>query len=342
MEYFNIAKPYILPVIFILAGLISSRIFNSFVAVKLQKLANLTSWGGDDIFLKNIKKYISFWLIIGGFYLAFETGVFPISITYPASKIFLVLFVISAAFAISNIIGTAVASYTGKYNTEFHNLGILMIILRSLIIGIAVLMLLQTFGMKITPLLGALGVGSMAAGFALKDTLANFFAGIQILMSKQLHVGNFIQLSSGMEGTITDITLRNTTLIDRSNNTIVVPNAELAIATIVNYSIPTPNLRVKVDCGVAYDSDLDRVEELVISTAKEIMHNVKGAIPDFEPRMRFHTFGESSIDFTVVMRAANFSAQHLVRSEFVKLLKKRFDENNIEIPFPIRTIKRDE
>ena len=145
-----------------------------------------------------------------------------------------------------------------------------------------------------------------------------------------------------MEGTITDITLRNTTLIDRSNNTIVVPNAELAIATIVNYSIPTPNLRVKVDCGVAYDSDLDRVEELVISTAKEIMHNVKGAIPDFEPRMRFHTFGASSIDFTVVMRAANFSAQHMVRSEFVKLLKKRFDENNIEIPFPIRTIKREE
>ncbi len=331
-------QPFILPVFFIFLGIFSAWVFKKWIIKRLEVLTGMTKWSADDVFLRTIKKYVSLWLVLGGFFLAIDTNAFPESITEPVNKLLLVIAVLSAAIAGANLVGLTVTNYSRRYGAEFYNLGILMIIIRGLIIGIAILMLLQTFGMKITPLLGALGVGSMAAGFALKDTLANFFAGIQILISKQIHVGNFIQVRSGLEGTISDITLRNTTLVDRNNNTIVVPNSELAAATIVNYSIPNPNLRVKVDCGVAYDSNLEEVEKIVLETAKDVLNMVPGAVKDFKPNMRFHTFNDSSIDFTVVMRAVDYGAQHRVRSEYIKLLKKRFDEKGIEIPFPIRTI----
>ena len=340
MDFIEIVKPYFIPLFIVLAGFLSAWIFNRIIFHKLKLFTLKTRWSGDDVLLSIFKKYISLLLILGGVFLALSTKIFPDSIALPVDKIILVIFVMSIATATASLVGALFSSYTRKYDNKLLNLGILMILIRSLIIGIAILILLQTFGMKITPLLGALGVGSMAAGFALKDTLANFFAGIQILMSSQIQVGNFVQLSSGLIGTLTDIPLRNTTLVDRSNNTIVVPNSELAAATLVNYSIPNANLRVKVDCGVAYDSDLELVEKLVLETAKHILTTVEGAVSDFEPNMRFHTFNDSSIDFTVIMRAIDFTSQHTLKSEFIKLIKKRFDENGIVIPFPIRTIYR--
>ncbi len=340
MESIKFIQPFFLPIGLLLAGFVTAWIFNRIIYQKLKRFTGMTSWTADDILLKILKKYISLWLIIGSIFLALETGVFPKAFTEPANKVVLIIFVLSLATATASIVGAIISSYTRRYDNQFFNLGILMIIIRGLIIGIAVLILLQTFGMKITPLLGALGVGSMAAGFALKDTLANFFAGIQILISRQIQVGNFVRISSGLEGTVADITLRNTTLVDRSNNTIVVPNSEMAASTIVNYSIPNANLRVKVDCGVAYNSNLEKVEQIALETAKYILSTVDGAVRDFEPNLRFHSFNDSSIDFTVIMRAVDFPSQHTVKSEYIKLLKKRFDENGIVIPFPIRTIYR--
>ena len=338
MDIIRAIQPYFFPIALILMGILVAWVFNGIIFLKLKRLTDKTKWAGDDVVLKISKKYITLWLVLVGISLAMATKVFPDSITEATNKIILVIFVLSIAIATANLVGSMLSSYTRRYDNQVFNLGILMMIIRGIIIGIAVLILMQTFGMAITPLLGALGVGSLAAGFALKDTLANFFAGIQMLMSKQIQVGNFVRISSGLEGTITDITLRNTTLIDRSNNTIVVPNSELAIATILNYSIPTANLRVKVDCGVAYDSDLELVEQIALSTARDVLQMVRGAVHDFEPNLRFHTFNDSSIDFTVIMRAVDFPSQHVVRSEYIKLLKKRFEENGIVIPFPIRTI----
>jgi len=225
-----------------------------------------------------------------------------------------------------------------KFGTRFQNSALFINIVRGIIITMGIVMLLQTFGISITPILGAMGIGSLAAGFALKDTLANFFAGIQILASKQLRTGDFIQLSDGQKGYITDITLRNTTLLSRDNNTIVVPNAQFAVETVLNLNIPMKYMRVKIDCGVAYDSDLDKVEGVVRETAEYVMKNVPGGIPDFTPRFRFHTFADFSINLTVIMRADDYPAQWEIRNEFIKRLKTRFDEEGIEIPFPVRTL----
>jgi small-conductance mechanosensitive channel len=93
-----------------------------------------------------------------------------------------------------------------------------------------------------------------------------------------------------------------------------------------------------VDVGVDYASDLGHVERVVMEVGCEVMAEVAGGVPEFEPFIRYHTFGDSSINFTVILRAREFVDQYLVKHEFVKRLHTRFNQESIVIPFPIRTI----
>jgi small-conductance mechanosensitive channel len=95
---------------------------------------------------------------------------------------------------------------------------------------------------------------------------------------------------------------------------------------------------VLVQVGVDYASDLGRVEQFVSEVGGEVMAQVRGGVPDFVPFIRYHTFADSSINFTVILRAKEFTDQYLITHEFVKRLHVRFDDEGIVIPFPIRTI----
>jgi small-conductance mechanosensitive channel len=98
-------------------------------------------------------------------------------------------------------------------------------------------------------------------------------------------------------------------------------------------------MSVYVRCGVAYDSDLEGVEAAAISVARDVLKRVEGADPKWEPVVRWKEFGDSSIQFVTVLRVKEFSAQFLLQSDFIKALHRRFREENIEIPFPIRTLQ---
>ena len=90
--------------------------------------------------------------------------------------------------------------------------------------------------------------------------------------------------------------------------------------------------------GVHYNSDLEHVERVTIEVAKEMQETVKGAIPSFQPFIRYHTFDNSSINFTVILRAREFVDNYLMKHEFIKALHARFNREGIVIPFPIRTL----
>jgi small-conductance mechanosensitive channel len=122
------------------------------------------------------------------------------------------------------------------------------------------------------------------------------------------------------------------------NNTVLVPNAKLAQAIVINYHLPDKELAVLVNVGVDYESDLEQVERVTCDVARDVMRTVPGGVPQFEPFIRYHTFGESSIDFTVILRASEFVDQYLVKHEFVKRLHQRYRHEGIAIPFPIRTL----
>lgn len=203
---------------------------------------------------------------------------------------------------------------------------------------IGLLIALNGIGVSITPMLTALGVGGLAVALALQEPLANFFAGLFITLAGQIRLGDYVKLDSGQEGYVADFSWRSTRLRMLANNLVVVPNAKLAQAVVINHHLPSAELAVLVELGVDYSSDLSHVERVVVEVARRVMREVPGGVPEFEPFVRFHTFGESSVDFTVILRASEYVAQYLIKHEFVKRLHERFDAEGIVIPFPIRTV----
>jgi small-conductance mechanosensitive channel len=161
---------------------------------------------------------------------------------------------------------------------------------------------------------------------------------MQVTLAGNVRVGDFIKLESGEEGFIEDIHWRATRVRTLPNNFVLIPNSRLAQSVVTNYSLPSADLAVLLDVGVHYASDLEQVERVTREVARTIMKTVPGGVPDFDPFIRYHTFGASSIDFTVILRAREFTDRFLVKHEFVKALARRFAQEGIVIPFPIRAI----
>jgi small-conductance mechanosensitive channel len=156
--------------------------------------------------------------------------------------------------------------------------------------------------------------------------------------SNQLKPGQYVRLSSGEEGYIVDINWRTTNIRQLANNMIIVPNSQMTSAIIINYDSPEKELSILFDVGVGYDSDLEHVEQVTIEVASEVMQEVAGGVSDSVPFIRYNQFNDFSINFTVIMRGTEFVDQYLIKHEFVKRLHRRYREENIVIPFPIRTL----
>jgi small-conductance mechanosensitive channel len=207
---------------------------------------------------------------------------------------------------------------------------------------IGLLIVLNALGISITPILATLGVGGLAVALALQDTLANLFAGFHIIVSKQVRIGDYVKLESGQEGYVTDINWRTTKIQMLANNVVLVPNDKLAKVIVTNYYLPEKNMSVLVQVGVHYGSDLGKVEEITCDVARRVLREITGGVPDFEPFIRYHTFGDSSINFSVILRVGEFVNQYLVKHEFIKRLHERYAREGIVIPYPIRAINYDQ
>lgn len=119
---------------------------------------------------------------------------------------------------------------------------------------------------------------------------------------------------------------------------IIIPNSRLADSVLINYSLPEPELTLKFEVGVSYDSELEKVEEVAIDVAKKVLKEILDRESTEELFVRFQSFDSSSINFTVFMKVKDYRAQYLVRHEYIKRLHRRFKEEGIEIPFPTRTV----
>jgi len=153
-----------------------------------------------------------------------------------------------------------------------------------------------------------------------------------------VRIGDWIEISSGETGKVIDITWRDTTIQQRRNNIIIVPNSTLASSNITNFNLPKRELHIRVNSGVSYDSDLEHVERIAYEVGEYVMKEVKGGVPSHKPRVRFNEFGESSINFYVNLRLSDYDRQFVITHECIKRLHKRFNEEGIVIPYPIRTL----
>lgn len=330
--------PYFIFIGIFILSVILGVIFKKVVHSRLLRLSEKTSWKGDDIILRAVGKSVLLWFILGGFYLAIDYLSISAELEHGFRIFIFVIFILSLTIAISKITVELLKLYSEKTGGAFPSTTMFNNLIRIVIITIGLLMIFQTLGISITPALTALGVGGLAISLALKDTLSDVFAGLHILISKKMKPGDMISLESGEKGTVENISWRNTGIRDRLNNLIIIPNSKLSTAMVTNYNYPVQEVAMRVRCGVSYDSDLEHVEKVTIEVAQEVLKEVDGGITDSEPSLVFLNFGESSIDFRVKLLAKDFDGGLMVQHEFIKRLKKRYDEEGINIPFPIRTI----
>lgn len=328
----------IISIAFIISGLLIGIIVEKIILVKLKKIAAKTKWEGDEIIISSIHGIAILWFGVAGIYGAMLNLPLNPTLLNVLQKILLVLILFSATGVLAKLAVGFIQLHSKKTAGALPSASLFINLTRIIIFAIGILIILQSLGISITPLLTALGVGGLAVALALQPTLSNLFAGLQIIVSKQVEVGDYIKLDSGEKGYVTDISWRNTTIRELPNNLVVVPNSKLADTIIINYNQPQREMSVIIQVGVSYDSDLEKVEKVTINVAKAVLQKVTGGQSEFEPFIRYHTFGDSSIDFSVILRVKEFVNKYLVKHEFIKALHKRFNKEGINIPFPIRTV----
>jgi small-conductance mechanosensitive channel len=222
-----------------------------------------------------------------------------------------------------------------KYEVVRHTQAFGSVLVHILVYFLGALVLLDSMGISVTPIVASLGLGSLAVALALQPTLENFISGFQILIDRPIQPGHYIKLDTGEEGFVERIGWRSTWVRQLPNNMVIIPNKQLVNARLLNYNYPSAELAILVEVGVHYRSDLEKVERVAIEVGEEVLKRVPGGVPDFKPLVRFHTFGASSIDFTVVLRGREFTDNFVIKHEFIKALSARFAREDIVIPFPI-------
>lgn len=257
---------------------------------------------------------------------------------YDLDHALLAMIVVVVSVGSAKVAGEAVHAGAVSHAGTSGSATIFVSITRVVVWTIGGLVLLDSLGIAVTPLLTALGVGGLAVALALQDTLSNLFAGIHILASRKVLPGDFIQLDNGMQGYVVDTNWRSTIIRQVPNNILVVPNATVASSIVTNFHLPEHELSVTVQAGVCYESDLEHVEEITIEVGREVMQEVDGAVPGHEPTIRYTDFGDSSVNFNVGLRAAEVTKQGLITHEFIKRLHRRFQKEGISFQSPNETI----
>ena len=316
--------------------------FGKFLVIsRLGALARRTPGRWDDAVVPAIGRRVPFWSVLVGIYIAAGLWVLAPNIANALDKALYVAAAASLTFLVAEVLVKLVRTHGPAIDPTLPTTTITENIVRIVVVLLGLLVILNGLGLSITPMLTALGVGGLAIALALQDTLANLFAGLYLTVAKQVRIGNYIRLASGEEGYLVDIDWRASRLRQLSNNTVLIPNAKLSQSIVTNFHLPERELGVVIEATADYGSDLDRVERIATEVARDVMQTVPGGVSTFEPVVRFHTFGDPGINFSVVLQAREFVDQFLVKHEFVKRLHRRFAAEGISIPLKALVQRQD-
>lgn len=328
---------WIVAAVYLAAGVIGAVVLRSLLT-RLHRKAEQTRWRGGDILVAFLRLVLPWCLGLGCVWAKVLT--LPLRTAYrdDLNHALLAAIIVVVSIGSAKVAGAAVRSGATSHAGTSGSATIFVTITRVIVFAIGGLVLLDSLGVAITPLLTALGVGGLAVALALQDTLSNLFAGVHILASRKVQPGDFVQLDNGMQGYVVDTNWRNTIIRQLPNNILVVPNATVASSIVTNYHLPEHEISVTIPCSVGYNSDLGRVEEVTIEVGHEVMQEVKGAVPEHEPTVRYIDFGDSGISFNVGLRATDISAQALIIHEFIKRLHARYQREGIDNSPPSETV----
>jgi small-conductance mechanosensitive channel len=341
----GIPYPTLIDSIFLLAvSILVSRIVYVILHATFGRVSAKTRTNLDDLLFRAISKPVLLGGLLVGLYLVSVTWDFLLPYMETSHLIFTVAGIVYAGFVLIRIINALLEWYMEEVaaRTQTKKDEQFLPIVRKVLYGVVGLIILlwimNQFGIEITTLVAAMGIGGLAVALALQDTLKEFFAGTHVIVDRPIRIGDFIELESGDKGTVMDIGWRSTTIKTFTGNHVVLPNSKIASSKLINYDMPRQELGFSIDVGVGYGEDLEKVERVTLDVANKVLEKSGAGAEGFKPFMRYQGFGDSNIDLKVIFRVKKYSDQFAVKHDFIKALKKEYDRKGIEIAWPIRKV----
>ena len=285
---------------------------------------------GITAFLAGIRLPSILWCFVLGFFVAIDMVELPRRLAVPLRTILEAAIIVSITVTAARERRAITVGVTGLFRTA----------VRGVVLSIGLLVLLDSLGIQITPLLTALGVGGLAVALALQDTLSNLFAGVHLLADRPIRVGDYVRIADTIEGYVVDVGWRSTRVRMLANNVVIVPNKKVAESIITNYDMPERRMSLVLPVSVGYGSDPDRVEAVLTDVAVTAAREVPGLLAEPGPMARLIPgFGAYALEFTLIYHVASFVDQYFVQHELRKRILRRLRDEGIEIPVPVRAIE---
>lgn len=318
-------------------SLVLTVIVHRILRFLLSSLAQRTETELDDILIKAVKKLATYSIPFVGLMMALT----PLAIRTPVPQRVLfsllsVLLLRSAIGLVTDLSGWLEQTWVGRTDSTLNDglLPLLRKAVKTVIVILGVLLILGQWEVEVGPLVGALGIGGLAVGLALNNSLSNVFGGIQLILDRSINVGDKIMLDSGETGVVLDVGLRSTKMRTYDNEVIYVPNSALSNARVKNYTQPDASIRVTVNFGVAYGSEVARVKQTILDAISKL----DDIMEEPAPQVLFLNMSDFSLDMCARVWVDNYDKQFGLKLEMTELVYNTLIENDIEIPFPTRTV----
>lgn len=304
---------------------------------KIKNIVKAKGWESYYNILHSLRGLITFWFLLTGIFMVLPVlGINPGLFTI-IQKILIALFLGGLTLYVSRLSIGFLRISTSKNEESSPLTSLFEYLIKLLIFSLGILIILQSIGIAITPLLTAFGVGGVSLGLAFQNTLSNLLSGINIITSKKIRPGDYIKLKTGEEGYVVDVELKYTVIREITNNLLVIPNAEITSSSFTNYSLPDKTMLLPIEISVGYDNDLEKVESITLEVAKEILNEVPGGVRDYQPFIRYENFDYFSINLTVYLKIQEYFDNLIIRHEFIKKIYTRYREMGVSIPFPVQS-----
>lgn len=338
LESLNITSPYLQASITILLFIVIAVIANLFITKLIKRITGFTRTDVDDRIIELIHKPLFFTVLLVGIVLSISYLELPQKAIFSIRGLIYSAVIITWIFTLVRIFNVFF-EYILQKQTDVTGLrkDIVPFVenLFKIVIVIAALMaLFSIWKINITPLIASAGIAGAAVAFAAKDTMANFIGGISLFADKPFKIGDYIILDQGERGEVVEIGIRSTRIKTRDDILITIPNSIIANTKIINESAPVPKFRIRIPVSVAYGSDIDHVEKVLLDIASKNA----GVVSDPESRVRFRTFGDSSLNFELLCWTKEPALRGRTLHELNSAIYKTFNEMGIKIPFPQRDV----
>ncbi len=327
-------RPIILALAYVVGSFIAAQFVDKLVCGTIHLLAKRTKTEVDDRLIDSLHGPIVKTVVLIGLWFACDalrSGDASVHWVHRTIISVAIIVWLVASLKISGLLLRALAGHPTRFQTvEDRTLPLFDNLAKILIFGFAVYFLIEAWQLDATGWLASAGVAGIALGFAAKDTLANLFAGVFVIADGPYHVGDYIVLESGHRGRVLHIGLRSTRILTRDDVQITVPNSIIGNGAIVNETSGTPQYRLRVKVGVAYESDVDLVRKVLL----EVAEAAEAPLSNPEPRVRFRSFGASSLDFELLVWIREPELRGRILDSLNTAVFKRFQAEGISIAFP--------